>query len=233
MERVPDSTPERRRRARRVNPVETVVGQGTTCHLTFPAAQGSAAWPELARHARGTPGEAPASAPAGHSASARSAAIQAARARGLVRGLQSPRWQMIDDRTRPAGALTIYLAEDDNTFRSILSMVLRREGCRVREFRNGADLLAELRAPPGPPVDALLVLDHRMPELDGLTLIQRLREAARPMPFVLCTAFGGDEVARSATALGALCVLHKPFDFEVLRKVVRGFAARGAGSAAT
>lgn len=127
-----------------------------------------------------------------------------------------------------AVGLTVLLAEDDANLRSMLSIVLRRDGHRVREFRDGADLDAELvhNYPEGRirPENVLIVADMRMPAQDGLSVIRQLRRRGNQLPFILMTAFGDAQTHAAAWELGALAVLDKPFDFDDLRATIRAFA---------
>ncbi|HEY0709295.1 MAG TPA: response regulator [Polyangia bacterium] len=124
--------------------------------------------------------------------------------------------------------LNILLAEDDENLRSMLAIVLRREGHRVQEFRNGGDLEAHLAtalvAGQSLPRDLFIVADLRMPEMDGLTVIRTLIQRGLAAPFILLTAFGSPEVHTAATRLGAIRVLDKPFDFNDLRLAIRNYA---------
>ena len=129
----------------------------------------------------------------------------------------------------PPSPLTILLAEDDANLRGMLAIVLRREGHRVVELRNGAELRDQLDARYRPdqqaPADILIISDLRMPEIDTLSLIRAVRERGHQPPFIMLTAFGSAEVHAAARSLGALRVLDKPFDFDELRGVVRAFRA--------
>jgi DNA-binding NtrC family response regulator len=129
--------------------------------------------------------------------------------------------------------LQILLADDDANLRSMLAIVLRRDGDRIQEFRSGGELQAHLETlfTRGAPVprDLLIVSDLRMPEVDALTVFRGFRHDGVELPFILMTAFGSPETHAAAAHLGALAVLDKPFDFEELRDVVRRFArTRGA-----
>jgi DNA-binding NtrC family response regulator len=141
-----------------------------------------------------------------------------------------------DQNTRPVDSklrLNILLADDDTNLRAMLAIVLRRDGDRVEEFRNGEDLRSRLQAlvrgGRAIPRELLIVSDLRMPEVDALTVFRTLRQSGYELPFILMTAFGSEEAHRAAAQLGALAVLDKPFDFDDLREVVRRFArSRGA-----
>lgn len=125
-------------------------------------------------------------------------------------------------------ALTILIVEDESNLRSMLSIVFRREGHRVVEFRDGAELVAAVAREPGPDWKQsghyLVVIDLRMPGLDGLSALASMRDLGQSPPFVLITAFPEPRIRSVATLLGALAVLEKPFDFEELRAIIRTFA---------
>jgi DNA-binding response OmpR family regulator len=128
-----------------------------------------------------------------------------------------------------APVLSIVLAEDDANLRGMLAIVLRREGHRVIELRNGSELRDQLealyRAGQPPPGNFLVISDLRMPEVDGLTLVRAVKDRGHQVPFIILTAFGSPEIHVAADELGALAVLDKPFDFDELRAVVRRFRA--------
>ena len=97
------------------------------------------------------------------------------------------------------------------------------------EFRDAVDLLAAVAHEPAAEwkrsANYLLVIDLRMPELDGLSALELLRARGQTPSFVLITAFPEPRVRAAAAALGALAVLEKPFDFEELRAIIRAYAA--------
>ena len=70
------------------------------------------------------------------------------------------------------------------------------------------------------PID-LAVLDVRMPELDGLELLRRLRERRPQLPVVIMTAFGSIDTAVLAITSGAVDYVSKPMDVEEIRATVR------------
>jgi two-component system response regulator GlrR len=134
-------------------------------------------------------------------------------------------------------ALTVLLAEDDANLRSMLAIVLRRDGYRVQEFRDGGELRAHLRggAARNPQLTegVLVVTDLRMPEVDGLTLMQEMGGMGPAVPFILLTAFGSADVHAAARATGAIAVLDKPFDFDDLREVIRNHVRAGVSGPET
>ena len=96
--------------------------------------------------------------------------------------------------------------------RRLVALELEAEAYAVEALDSGSALWA--RCLDGPPVD-LIVTDVRMPGLDGLEVLRRLRQRDIDIPVLMVTAFGDRHLHREATALGAR-VLDKPFDFDHL-----------------
>ncbi|MGG3737920.1 sporulation transcription factor Spo0A [Aeribacillus pallidus] len=68
----------------------------------------------------------------------------------------------------------------------------------------------------------VLVLDIIMPHLDGLAVLEKIRELDTPMPYVIMlTAFGQEDVTKKAVELGASYFILKPFDMESLANHIR------------
>jgi DNA-binding response OmpR family regulator len=120
---------------------------------------------------------------------------------------------------------TILLVEDDDEMRRMLARVLRRDGYSVVEAADGDDALDWLGAgilegEPGR-VPALIISDICLPVLSGLDLLEGAQLCPRPLPVILMTGFGDHETRARGRALGAVCVLDKPFSMETLRSAVR------------
>jgi len=105
--------------------------------------------------------------------------------------------------------------------RRLLATNLRRDGYAVVECANGDDALDWL----GPGVlegelerlPAAIVTDVRLPHFSGLEILAGVSGARDPIPVILITGFPEQETYQSAFALGARCVLAKPFALEDLR----------------
>lgn len=110
--------------------------------------------------------------------------------------------------------MDIWLAEDDESMRAMLSTSLERSGLSVREFTDGAELLAHATQSDERP--ALLITDHHLPVHLGLECIEKLRAEGVDVPFILITAFGDARTHRWANTLGAERVFDKPFDLNAL-----------------
>jgi len=117
----------------------------------------------------------------------------------------------------------IIIADDEDGVRWVLEKGLREAGYEVAAVKDGE---AALRRAEAEPYD-LMFLDVRMPGLDGLTVLQRLR-ASRPDALVIVmTAHGTMETAIQAMQRGAYDYLSKPFDIdEVLLLAERALTAR-------
>src|SRR3989442_10028143 len=117
----------------------------------------------------------------------------------------------------------LLVADDDEVARELLAEALGREGYRVRLAAGGEECL---RLAAAQPFDMALV-DLRMPDLDGLSVLKRLATIQPDLPVVILTAFATIETAIAAVAAGAADYLSKPFRMEEIKIVVgRTLAAR-------
>ena len=118
----------------------------------------------------------------------------------------------------------VLVAEDDPSLRRLIVTVLEGAGHEVFEAEDGVQLLAQIeRLVAGKRAGAgsfVIVTDVHMPGLTGLDVLAILRCAFSRTPVVLITAFGDAETHAEARELGAVTVLDKPFDVDVLRAVV-------------
>jgi two-component system chemotaxis response regulator CheY len=114
----------------------------------------------------------------------------------------------------------ILTVDDSKTVRRILASLFAPFGCTICEAANGQEGLAAVaREKPD-----LILLDYNMPVMDGITMLQRLREdaAMRHTPVILLTAEAGAKTIAAAARLGARDYITKPFQDEVLvAKVAR------------
>jgi CheY-like chemotaxis protein len=137
---------------------------------------------------------------------------------------------MIVEPSPPTATLTIpvplgnvLLAEDDPELLDLLSSYLRRRGYRVFCAADGDALVQRIEraAPRGPlPSIDVIVSDIYMPGMDGLTVLEELREGGRRIPTILMTAFGSEEVRERGRRHGAELVLVKPFALDRLLSAV-------------
>jgi DNA-binding NtrC family response regulator len=89
----------------------------------------------------------------------------------------------------------------------------RLSGHQVDTFSRGSDLLARLEASDGAQID-LLLQDVRMPDMDGLQILKRVKKSRPDLPVIMMTAFGTVDDAVQAIKQGANDYLLKPFPKE-------------------
>jgi FixJ family two-component response regulator len=118
----------------------------------------------------------------------------------------------------------ILIVDDEPRVRLSYRVTLETAGLEVREASGAADALAELAVSEF----SLAILDMRMPEMDGLDLLEIIRKRGIQTPVVIITAYGDIPHAVKAMKLGAIDFLQKPLTPEALRQVVWDILARHA-----
>jgi two-component system response regulator HydG len=106
----------------------------------------------------------------------------------------------------------ILVVDDEPSARSGMKKLLEQEGYDVETAADGAQALLILadRAP------ALIITDLKMPNLDGVQLLAKIREQDREIPTIVATAFEDAATAVRAMRAGAADYLTKPIDFDAL-----------------
>ncbi|HEX6530905.1 MAG TPA: response regulator [Burkholderiales bacterium] len=117
-------------------------------------------------------------------------------------------------------ARTVYVVDDDEAVRDALATLLRAGGFRARTFASPLEFLADYR----PQEPDCLVLDVRMPRMDGLEVQRRLIERGARIAVIFISGHGDIPMAVEALRRGALDFLVKPFDdAELLLRVREAF----------
>jgi DNA-binding NtrC family response regulator len=111
----------------------------------------------------------------------------------------------------------VLVVDDEFSMRDSLVHWFEKDGYRTGSARDGHEALARLQAEPW---DAVL-LDIKMPGMDGLELQRRIREVDPELPIVMITAFASVESAVQALKEGAFDYVTKPIDPDALSHVVR------------
>ena len=112
---------------------------------------------------------------------------------------------------------TVLVVDDEELIRWSLAEHLKAEGYTVNEAANGQEALEQVNAA----APDVILLDLKMPVMDGLSTLRRLREDGHEIPVIVLTAHGGVESAVEATRLGAADYLSKPFDLREISIVVK------------
>jgi CheY-like chemotaxis protein len=121
----------------------------------------------------------------------------------------------------PAGSRPILVVEDDESLRRVLFWTLTEEGYSVMEASDGAVALARVREA----APSLILLDMRMPVLDGWEFARRYRAGPGPHAPIVCVTAAADAAAVAARGaqVGAVASLSKPFDLDDLLALVRRY----------
>jgi len=126
---------------------------------------------------------------------------------------------------------TIALVDDDRNILTSVTVALEAEGFRVRSYPDGDKALAALMEKPAD----LAVLDIKMPRMDGMELLRRLREVTE-MPVIFLTSKGEEVDELLGLKMGADDYVGKPFSqrllIERIRAVLRRAEARQGQPAA-
>lgn len=113
----------------------------------------------------------------------------------------------------------LLLCDDEEEILIYLKKLLQHRGYQVETFLRGTDLLAKLEER-GDEEIGLILQDVRMPDLDGLQVLRRIRKLAPEIPVVVMSAFGAIDDAVQAVKLGAYDYLTKPFPKEKVLGVI-------------
>jgi FixJ family two-component response regulator len=113
---------------------------------------------------------------------------------------------------------TIYVVDDDADVLGSLRFLLETDGFNVRTFRNGGSLLNVVGSTG---VDCF-VIDYKMPDMNGIDLVRRLRNRDIAAPVILITGYPDENISARAQAAGVRHVMLKPLLDESLVTRIRG-----------
>ena len=119
----------------------------------------------------------------------------------------------------------IALVDDDKNILASVSMLLEQEGYHVRTFSDGAAALTALTTTP----PDLAILDIKMPRMDGLELLHRLRQANPDLPVIFLTSKDEEIDELMGLNAGADDYIRKPFSQRLLLERVRAVLRRAEG----
>jgi two-component system, LuxR family, response regulator FixJ len=117
----------------------------------------------------------------------------------------------------PPESDTVLVVDDDAAVRGALKFALEVEGFRVQLYDGAAALLAGGSLP----TRACLVIDYRMPDVDGLELVDVLRARRVTLPAILISGRVNKELRIRAQRSGVISVLEKPLSDTALIESIR------------
>lgn len=115
----------------------------------------------------------------------------------------------------------LILIEDDENVRRSTTMLLRARGFQIDAYRNASEFLMMTGDHGG---DCLLI-DYKMPRIDGLELMHRIRQLDDQTPGIMVTGFYSDSLKRRAIEAGFADVLEKPAKPHALETMIEAVLA--------
>jgi two-component system, LuxR family, response regulator FixJ len=118
----------------------------------------------------------------------------------------------------------VHIVDDEEAVRNSLAFLLTSAGFAVRVHQSATDFLAV-----APNVtNGCLITDLRMPDIDGIELLRRLKAADALLPAIMVTGHGDIQMAVEAMKNGAIDFIEKPFSDDVLIESITRAAERAA-----
>ncbi len=131
--------------------------------------------------------------------------------------------------------IEVFLADDNREFTNLLSEYIQEQDDMtvIGVAYNGEEVIRQLEETRRVP--DVMILDIIMPHLDGLGVLEKLRDMnLSPMPkIIMLTAFGQENITQRAVQLGASYYILKPFDMDVLANRIRQLAGNPSISSMT
>ncbi|UHC17586.1 response regulator transcription factor FixJ [Methylobacterium currus] len=121
-----------------------------------------------------------------------------------------------------SGEMLVHVVDDDLAVRQSLAFLLASDGIPVRLHDSAGAFLEAVAQPAG-----CLVTDVRMPGIDGIELLRRLKARGDVLPVIVMTGHADVPLAVAAMREGAVDFIEKPFDDEVFLTAVRAALDRG------
>lgn len=110
----------------------------------------------------------------------------------------------------------VYVVDDDSSVQRVLERTLTSAGWRVQMYESGPAFLDAF----DPDQPGCLILDLRMPRMNGLSVQEKLMAMGSTLPIIFLTAFGDIPTAVQAMQAGAVDFLEKPFSNQQLLRLV-------------
>ena len=110
--------------------------------------------------------------------------------------------------------MKILLIDDDEWIRDSLSLFFESEGCHITALETAEEGMTELMEQ----VYDIIIVDYRLPGMDGLEFLKRIREYHPNALKILITAYGSKEVVSEAYKIGVQDFIEKPFTTKAIEE---------------
>ena len=111
----------------------------------------------------------------------------------------------------------VWIVDDDKSIRWVLEKALQKTDVDIQSFSNPDDVLKRIRHEE----PDVIISDIRMPGIDGITLLEKIKQQSPDIPVIIMTAYSDLERAVSAFQGGAFEYLSKPFDVDEVVSLVK------------
>ena len=111
----------------------------------------------------------------------------------------------------------VWIVDDDKSIRWVLEKALSRENVDITSFSQPDQVLARIQHE----TPDVVISDIRMPGMDGITLLEKIKQHAPDLPVIIMTAYSDLDRAVSAFREGAFEYLSKPFDVDEVVSLVK------------
>ena len=112
--------------------------------------------------------------------------------------------------------IRLLMVDDEERFRETTKRLLTKKGFETLLAANGEEALTQLDAHPD-----VVILDIRMPGMDGHEVLQKINKKAPGLPVIMLTGHGGRASAKEAWVEGAFDYLNKPCDIDILTRKIQ------------
>jgi len=117
---------------------------------------------------------------------------------------------------------SILVVDDQTGVRRLLQETFREEGYNVDTAKEGAEALVKIKESP----PSLVLLDMKMPGMNGLETLQQIIKNNPSQAVIMMTAYEELEVVQEARKLGVKEYITKPFDLNDLKELIKGILGK-------
>jgi len=111
----------------------------------------------------------------------------------------------------------ILVVDDEQSMREFLDIMLKKEGYKVSLASNGEEVLKYI----GKDIFDLVLLDIRMPKMDGITVLRKIKSTSPETVVIMITAYASADTAIKAMKEGAYDYITKPFKIDEIKLIIK------------